>query len=256
MTAIDTAGFVPARPAPKLDWWRALKALRRLLRDNDDTAQVFEIMRALNNGSSRRGYARLLSTPAGARLAEERLELATRLMDYAWLDTLPEGSVGAAYRRFVRSEKLSADGLVRISRTGVSQPWLDSADPVAWYGRRVRDAHDLWHVLTGYGRDPLGEASLVAFSYSQTRGLGWLLIALGVLARGGRRVRGVRAAILEGFRLGRRASWLPAVDWEALMRQPLETARAALAVGRPRRYEAVVARVRGLSPERNWESAA
>jgi ubiquinone biosynthesis protein COQ4 len=33
--------------------------------------------------------------------------------------------------------------------------------------------HDIWHVLTGYRRDALGEACLVAFSYAQTRGLGW-----------------------------------------------------------------------------------
>jgi len=34
-------------PAPRRDWGAALRALRRLLRNKEDTRQVFEIMRAL-----------------------------------------------------------------------------------------------------------------------------------------------------------------------------------------------------------------
>ena len=38
---------------PGLQWGAALKALRRLLRDKEDTVQVFEIMRALNGRCQR-----------------------------------------------------------------------------------------------------------------------------------------------------------------------------------------------------------
>ena len=44
----------------------ALKALRRLLSDKEDTGQVFEIMPALNGDSTARNYARLLPTPQAA----------------------------------------------------------------------------------------------------------------------------------------------------------------------------------------------
>ena len=54
---------------------------------------------------------------------------------------------------------------------------LDEHHPYAWFFRRVRDLHDLWHVLTGYGRDPLGEVCLLAFTYAQTR-----LTGLGAIA--------------------------------------------------------------------------
>ena len=54
---------------------------------------------------------------------------------------------------------------------------IDAKHPLAWYGRRMRDVHDVWHVLTGYGTDGLGEACVVAFSYSQTKSLGFALIA-------------------------------------------------------------------------------
>ena len=53
-----TASAVLARP--RRNWGAALKALRRLLSDKEDTGQVFEIMRALNGDSNARNYARLL----------------------------------------------------------------------------------------------------------------------------------------------------------------------------------------------------
>ncbi len=236
----DTSGDRPA--VYKLQWRTAFRALRRLLGDPDATGQVFEIMRALNPPATKRGYLRLIDAPAGARLAYERTELAPRLMDRDWLSGFAPGTVGAAYRDFVWSENLSADGLVQESQRGLGAGLVDVPSPIAWYGRRIRDTHDLWHILSGYGRDPLGEACLVAFSYSQTRGLGWLLIALGAAVRS-EGVPGVRGAIHEGYRNGKRAAWLPSVDYEALMAEPLEAARERLGIAPPTRYRAVVARV-------------
>ena len=140
-------------------------------------------MRALNGPAGQRLYLRLLSTREGGRLAYERAELAPRLMDRAWLQALPAGSVGAAYAEFMGRENLSADGLAAESRKGAVDGMLDLAHPYAWFGRRMRDTHDIWHVLTGYGRDTLGEVCLVAFSYRQTQGLGWALIGAGAFLR-------------------------------------------------------------------------
>src|SRR5947208_3486523 len=140
---LETSGSRPV--GTKLEWGRALRALRRLLADHDDTAQVFEIMRALNGRATARNYRRLLATAEGGRLASEQLELAERLMDRAWLDALPPGSVGAAYRDFVRAERLSAEGLAQVSRQRLAQ--IEQAHPHAWFGRRTRDVHDIWHVL-------------------------------------------------------------------------------------------------------------
>jgi ubiquinone biosynthesis protein COQ4 len=64
---------------------RALKAVRRLIADKEDTVQVFEIMRALTGDAIPKGYRRLLSTPEGGRIAYERDEFAARLSDPAWL---------------------------------------------------------------------------------------------------------------------------------------------------------------------------
>src|SRR5438045_6724198 len=123
MALVDTAERPGALrgAAPKLDWAHALRSLRRLLNDKEDTGQVFEIMRALNGASTAKGYHRLLASAHGGRIAYERPEFARLLMDDAWLDALPAGSVGAAYRAFVRSEQLSAEGLAEISRQNAVQ---------------------------------------------------------------------------------------------------------------------------------------
>lgn len=243
--ATATADF---RPAPqvgsnKMDWGHALRSLQRLLADKDDTRQVFEIMRALNGAATARGYQRLLTNPEGGRIAYERQELAQKLMDDAWLDSLPEGSVGAHYRTFIRSEQLSAEGLAAVSREGVAA--IEDPHPYAWFGRRTRDVHDIWHVLSGYGRDALGEACLVAFSYAQTKGLGWALIALGAASRAPKsREHPYVKAIWQGYRRGRAAEWLLGEDYERLMAEPLEAARRRLNITPATLYDSIPAEIR------------
>jgi ubiquinone biosynthesis protein COQ4 len=235
----DTAERPPVRAAsPKLDWPHALRSLRRLLNDKDDTGQVFEIMRALNGSSTANCYLRLLETGEGGRIAYERPEFAHRLMDDAWLDALPEGSVGAAYRHFIRSERISADGLIEISRQGAAA--VDERHPYAWMGRRTRDVHDIWHILSGYHRDGLGEACLVAFSYAQTKGLGWALIGAGAAwrARNAKTYPYVKA-IWQGYRRGKAARWLLGEDYERLMAEPLDSARRRLNITPATLYDAI-----------------
>ena len=213
------------------DWRAAVDGMRRLLADGDDTAQVFRIMKALNVGNMQRNYARLLASAEGGRIAYERVELAPRLADPTFVAEFAPGTVGAAYRMFLETTGYSADGLVEVSKVIRTE---EAAHPFAWMGRRTRDAHDLWHVLTGYKADEsLGEACLVAFSFAQTRGPGWAFIAT-MAALQSLRVTGntlFARAVWEGYRLGTRASWLPGEDYLALLAEPLDAARARLNIG-------------------------
>ena len=219
----------------------AFRAFRRLIRDKEDTVQVFEIMKALTGNSSPRGYIKLTRRAGGIAFA--RTELAERFSDKAWLAGFAKGSVGTAYREFMARENLSAAELARDNR--LVTPFIDAPHVYAWYARRVRDVHDVWHVLTGYGRDPLGEACLVAFSYAQTKGLGWALIAFGALTRArGPGAKPYRVAIREGFRRGRASAWLPGEDYERLLAEPLEVARRRLGLAPPIAYEAIPPQLR------------
>jgi ubiquinone biosynthesis protein COQ4 len=220
----------------RLEPLRALRAFRRLVANKEDTAQVFEIMRALQGRSLSRGYNRMLQTAEGGRQAYLREELAGRLDDPQWLALFGPGTVGAAYRAFREARGFTAEGLVMEARKGAAE--IDALHPVVWYARRLTDVHDLWHVLTGYETDALGEACVVAFSYAQTRSLGFAFIGWGAAREIQKEVRSVpaRKAVWQAYWLGRGAAWLPGLDYERLLAEPLESARRRLNIGEPSRY--------------------
>ncbi len=168
-----------------------------------------------------------MRTPNGPKAAYRRVELAERFSDPAFIASFEPGTVGAAYRSFLESTGYSATGLADISNFD-REPLIEH--PYAWMGRRTRDVHDIWHALTGYKADEtLGEASLVAFSYAQTGGLGWAFIAFASALKSlsvTRNTAFVRS-VIEGWRNGRKATWLLGEDYEALLHEPLDAAHAS-----------------------------
>jgi ubiquinone biosynthesis protein COQ4 len=223
----------------------ALRAFRKLVADKEDTAQVFEIMRALSGRSLARGYNHMLKTQEGGRQAYLAEELAHKLDDPVWLARFEVGTVGASYRAFREERGFTAEGLADEARK--IGPQIDAQHPVVWYSRRIRDVHDIWHVLTGYETDALGEACVVAFSYAQTRNLGFAFIGWGAAREIQREVKSVpaRRAVWQAYRNGKAANWLPGLDYEALFAQPLEVARARLNIRPASVYHGVPAEVRG-----------
>lgn len=206
-------------------------SLRNLHRNPKDLDEIFEIMRIMNRGSHKKNYHRLLKSDAGGRIAYDRVELEPKLMDREWLAQFPDGSVGSAYRSWVQSEAISAEQLANASLRRVT--YFRKPHPYIWLARKIRDCHDIWHVLGGYGTDKLGESCLVAFTYKQTGGRGWLLVAMNalftVLTRGKGKKKWIAwKAIMEGFERGERADYLLEVDYEKLFSMPLEQARSLL----------------------------
>jgi ubiquinone biosynthesis protein COQ4 len=225
----DSASLPSTRIRPLV----AVRALRALLRDPDDTARVFDVVEALSGNTRERVFARFLACPSAPRLLAERPNLLAVLSERARLLALPEGTLGRTYAEFMTREQISADGLV-----DASAQWLQGEIPAErrWFGDRLRDMHDLWHVVTGYDRDLVGEASLLAFTLAQTRNPGIAVIVGAAYLEAGRVYPGARALMREGYRRGKRADWLPAVEWEALLEQPLVQVRRDLRVGDPPVY--------------------
>ena len=221
----------------KRDWRTAFDAIRKLMANGDDTTQVFRIMRALNVGNSPMNYARLIATDQGGRLAYERTELAHVFSQPGYARQFAPGTIGAAYNHFLESTGYSADGLAEVSRINAEE---DMLHPYAWFGRRVRDTHDIWHVLTGYKADEsMGEAALVAFSYAQVGGLGWAFIGAAAALKSIRVTGGklFARAVWEGYRNGRKAKWISGEDYERLLHEPIDAARARLNIATPVAYQ-------------------
>src|SRR6185295_1350037 len=127
-----------------------------------------------------------------------------------------------------------AQGLVEAEQQSEMSGRFDGIDTNReWLGDRFRDMHDLWHVLTGYGRDEAGEAANLAFTFAQApfRGIALILfgIALNLPPEGQTRVAWLRY-LYRAWRRGRRSAWLPVVAYERLLAMPLEEARRALRI--------------------------
>ncbi|HVC56204.1 MAG TPA: Coq4 family protein [Stellaceae bacterium] len=221
----------------------ACRAMRQLLRDRGNTRQVFLLIDALRGKTTLRQLAQFRQTEFGRAALADRPRLLDRLSDRASLAALPQGTLGRAYYEFMEAENLSAEGLVEASQLRAAPV---AADDAIWFRERSREMHDLLHIVTGYGRDPLGEACLVAFSFAQTGQKGFAVIAVFAGQRIARTLPGrpVRRAIFEGYRHGRSAGWLIGADWEALLDQPVEAIRKQFAVQPARLYPGIIATVR------------
>ena len=247
-----TADSAPI-PRPKRGLGEAWAAFGRL-RTTGDTKHVFEVMRALGNDKPPAGYKRLISNQAGGRLAYERVELCDRFGDDVWLNSFAPGTVGAHYREFIRKNNISAAGLAEAGRRAMTtEPAY--RHPYTWYGRRTRDIHDVWHVLSGYNTDGLGEGCVVAFSFAQTGAKGFAVIALGV-ARIGKKLRPDQPfyrCIWEAYQAGRQCKWLIGEDYEALFAEPLADARKRLNISTPETYYGIL---RAIASDPNVQFAA
>jgi ubiquinone biosynthesis protein COQ4 len=213
---------------------RAVRAIVALSKNPDDTSQVFAIIESLSGFAPARMLRGFRDDAHGRRLLAERPSIVPTLANRDALRAMPAGSLGRAYLAFVESEGITADGLVEASKEGHTGVRAVGSD-LEFIGDRMRDTHDLWHAVTGYKGDLLGEASLLGFILSQTANPGIGLIVLTGLFR----IRQIDAIgmIAGGIRRGAKARWLPAMDWESLLPLPLETVRSLLDIEPVPAYE-------------------
>jgi ubiquinone biosynthesis protein COQ4 len=223
-----------ARFAPR----RALRAARILASDPDDLPQVFTIIESLSGDTVGRIARRMQRTDAGRRMMAARPDITDRILDRTALARLPPGSLGRAYLDFVQRENISAEGIRAAAQKGMTNAAQLEA-PLDWVHARMRDTHDLWHAAVGYSGDVLGETALLAFIFAQTwnPGVG-LILAIGLTKTMAAPSGGVaaRRTILDGFRRGRRAAWLPGQPWEDLLALPLTEVRRRLSLEDPPVY--------------------
>lgn len=212
---------------------RAVRAARTLAADPDDLPQVFTIIESLSLNTLSRITRRLGRTVAGRSLLSEQPDIVARLADREALARLPEGSLGRAYLAFVERENISADGIRMAGKQGSTRRDAIPA-PMDWVHGRMRDTHDLWHAVTGYSGDVLGETALLAFTFAQifNPAIG-LIIAIGLVKTIGAPTGGdeARRTIFEGYQRGKQAKWFAEQHWESMLALPVQDVRCLLSVG-------------------------
>ncbi|MBA3459821.1 MAG: hypothetical protein H0T46_07660, partial [Deltaproteobacteria bacterium] len=129
--------------SPVVRWTRALRALSRVMAHPDETDQVLVFSQYANAGSMHRRIDRFFADPVGAQLYAERRALDSRTVDLDAFAGLPADTLGHAYAHFLRSRGFTPDVF--------EGPPPDVSDPrISYVIQRIRQTHDLWHVVTGH----------------------------------------------------------------------------------------------------------
>lgn len=205
-------------------WKLALGLLRKVLNNPEDTEQVLVFLGVINSGrASNARVARFFADPHGAALYAEHRTIDSRTLDLDKLAALPEGTLGHAYAKFLRRHGITPE-IFDGAPPGISNPLR------SYVAQRMRQTHDLWHVVTGCETDPSGEIALQAFTFSQIRSPGSAFLAVFGALRGVRERRdvGILRDVVTLYRTGKRAGRLPTFAWEDHWATPLAEVRAML----------------------------
>jgi len=223
--------FAPARPSRPIDWRSAWRILKELIDDPDRTEKVFELFDAAGGDGHERCFQGFAAHPEGQRLLRERPSLVDAMADRDALAALPDGSFGRAYLDFARARDFAADGLVEINREANATNGENDDPHRSYYGDRVTAMHDLWHVLTDYGTDQAGEATLLAFSLPQIPSRGFVLLVLaGAALLPKSQMLRCQTHLFRAWRRGYRAERLDLARYEELLPLPIDVVRRQLGI--------------------------
>lgn len=246
--AVDAFDDVPATTAPRpfsdprrvKARFRPLKAwqhFRELVKDKEATKEVAMIFESLPWTGLYAAAEKFLGSEQGQAIRASEPSLVAILDDHAALRRLPEGTLAHAYCDFMEREGLSAQGLVDELNTYREGRIYE--DELEWYLNRLRDTHDMLHVLTGYGRDALGEQCVLAFTYSQQPAPAHLFLGYAGALEIKKRVKSeapVLRAVREAQKLGKACPRIAEMPIRELLATPLDELRATLGITRPEHY--------------------
>ena len=239
---IEWINGLPTPPTMPLRPLHGVRSVFRLLRNKEDTSQVFEIVQALAGRSGKQLFQRFTATPYGRRVVTAPVVLENILSDRDALRKMPEGSLGRAYLAFMEEENLSAEGLFDAAEeAGIEFRGDTQFEEFRRMFMHLDVSHDLWHVITGYGRDALGELCNLVFTRHQTGNRGFSLIIL--IGKVAQKIEAPSADILkslaEAKRHTKQANWILEFDIEEILPLPLSTVREKLNLAEPVIYNSV-----------------
>lgn len=218
---------------PAKDLFGQLKFARiyfQLVNNPTDTALVFKLGDALSERVGELDPAEvsnyLYSKPHIKQTLEEHyLPPAYKVAD---LVSFVPGTLGHAYYTHMTANNFEPE----------FYPPVKIVDDVSYLELRGRQTHDIWHVVTGYGVDVVGEVALQAFYMGQgDDSFAMMLVSAGALysAIHEPKIMGAIAlGIGEGYANGKAAKAFYPVKWEEMWHRPLAEIRAEMNVTLPK----------------------
>lgn len=210
---------------------RSLYATYRLAKRPDEVKYVFMMGDAQDNIAEGERAAGKIADPFACPALEAmwRQRFCPERYDVQEMLRLPADSLGGVYARHMRTHGLRPD-------------FYEEQTPrhrMHFLRMRLRQTHDVWHVVTGFGTDEFGEVGLQGFYFAQFTNGQSALIGAGAMLKSLLRGRFGDMekhvdAFCQGYCAGKRAESLLAVKWEELWDEKLDTVRQRYRIEPPR----------------------
>jgi ubiquinone biosynthesis protein Coq4 len=205
----------------RLQSLRVVAGLAQFLKEPDRLESVFGLFASLKGSPLLNQMERhLLAQPGLAALTAERWQPPRHSLEQ--LAAMPEGSLGRVYAQ-------------QLTALGLSPESLTDATPIESDGdylrHRLRQTHDIIHVLTGFGVDRDGELGVQAFNLAQNRSPLAVLLIFGGLLKSLQEdapLDSLLRALSSGFEMGLEAKFVMGSRFEDGWERPLTEWRREL----------------------------
>ena len=205
----------------RLDNLKAISSLAIFIAAPTKLDSVFKVALALKNSDlSNRMKEILLSDPQMQEMVEKRWQPQHKTLEE--LKALPQGTLGYLYANQLLSLGLSPDDLLP------KEPVVTDDDYIEL---RLRQTHDIVHVLTGFGTNPVGEIGLQAFNLASYKAPLAALLIFGSIIRVLKSsesiidIDALLVAISKGFIIGEKSKLLVSQKLEEQWERNIEDLR-------------------------------
>jgi len=206
----------------QIHYLETLKGILTMARDPERTESVFDIEDGLRDiDATRLALEHVRKDPQMAAMIDERY-LRHEEHDLEALLKLPPGTLGNAFARHIVDRGFDPDYFRKRALN----------DDIDYILMRLRQTHDIWHIITGFDTDPIGELGVKAVEVAQTRRPMAAVVAAGGLLRyllqDPEELGKVLAAISAGYQMGIKSKLLLAQKWEDHWERPVAEWRTTL----------------------------
>lgn len=189
----------------------------------EGTDSVFDMEDGLLKSKSTQELLRFTSKDPSVRsMIDERY--LQPIPDTEALSRLPKDTLGYRYFYHLDSQGFDPDYYRKI----------DVQNDIDYVMMRIRQTHDIWHVVTGFDTHPLGEIAIKAVELAQThRPMAAAICAGGVyryMLKQPDEFADCLESIVAGYHMGLQSKALLAMKWEELWDRKLEDLRERLGV--------------------------
>ncbi len=206
---------------------KMVAALATFLKDPGSLDSVFAVAGSLKDSPlGDQMVQHLLADPQFRSLVDEGWR--PQPIDLQQLQILPKGSLGRCYADQLINQGITPDTLIDPSLVTSAQEFVV---------HRLKETHDIVHVLTGFGIDGASELGLQGFNLAQNRSpLAVMLIFGGMLSslQNGESLEPMLKALARGFQMGLEAELViarklednwerPLLEWRQELRLPAQS---------------------------------